>query len=251
MARRFLILLNTIAVALRLPSSTPSRRKILALAPLLATAPPTIRPANAFLGIGDGGPRVQMTDFTEICQGRTKAQDFVVVRYVGRRTDNGQIFDDRYAKKPLCYELGSFYLPGVDEGLTARCVGSKFKFTWGSSPDLGREYASVLPPGVPIELELELVSIRYSLFGEKMRNASSTYWFAEGPLTLTSQPDYGRGFQNAGVEPLVTKDNPFSIAPGEKSLISNPASAIVPLFSGFFDGIPFLGSLFSSMGESE
>ena len=173
------------------------------------------------------------------------------MRYVSRRTDNGQIFDDRYAKKPLCYELGSFYLPGVDEGLTARCVGSKFKFTWGSSPDLGREYASVLPPGVPIELELELVSIRYSLFGEKMRNASSTYWFAEGPLTLTSPPDYGRGFQNAGVEPLVTKDNPFSIAPGEKSLISNPASAIVPLFSGFFDGIPFLGSLFSSMGESE
>ena len=91
------------------------------------------------------------------------------------------------------YELGSFYLPRVDDGIEGLCVGSKVKLTWARSPDLGEALASRLPAGTPIELELELLTIRYSLFGEKMRNASSTYWFAEAPLTLTSAADYERG----------------------------------------------------------
>jgi hypothetical protein len=59
-------------------------------------------------------------------------------------------------------------------------------------------------------------------------------WFAEAPLTLTSAADYRRGHASNRA-PVVTKDNPFSIAPGEKSIISNPSSVIGPLFSGFFE----------------
>ena len=213
------------------PAGALSRRCLLALAPLLQ---PSALPSSALdLPFGGSGPRVDLVSTPEICQGRCREQDFVVVRYIGRRAD-GTAFDDRYATRPLIYELSSFYLPGVDTGLDGACVGSRLKFTWPRGVDLGPAYASVLPPNAPITLELELSSIRYSLFGEKMRNASNTYWFAEQPLTLTSEADFERGHSNRGRVPEITKDNPFSIAPGEKSLISNPSSALTPLFQGFF-----------------
>ena len=79
--------------------------------------------------------------------------------------------------------------------------------------------------------------VRYSLFGEKMKNASSTYWFADAPLTLSSEPDYERGHAGGGV-PVIAKENPFSIAPGEKSLISNPSGVITSLFDDFFSPGP-------------
>ena len=199
-------------------------------------------PASAFFGGDSPLPRVQLLSSPEICQGRCKEQDFVVVRYVGRFAD-GSVFDKRYSSRPLTYELGSFYLPGIDDGLDGACVGSKFKFSWARGPNLGEPYASVLPPDSNIEVELELLSIRYSLFGEKMRNASSTYWFTEQPLTLTSAADFERGHQDRGKEVVVEKDNPFSVAPGEKSLISNPSSSITNLFTGWFTGFPTLPSL--------
>ena len=217
----------TLAACLSATRGSPHipRRALLA-----ATAPLLIGPATPSQALAAGRPRVQVLSQPSLCQARCQDQDYVVVKYVGRRT-NGIVFDDRYATRPVVYELGSFYLPGVDDVLEGSCVGSRFKFTWPSSPPLGDE--QLLPANTPIELELEVVSIRYSLFGEKMRDPTNSYWFAEGPLTLTSAADYQRGHSSPRL-PEVNKDNPFSIAPGEKSIISNPASVITPLFTGFF-----------------
>jgi hypothetical protein len=221
-----LITLVRAAAAAYLPAKTSSahasRRSIIALSPLLLGP----RPATAA-----SGPSVDILSSPSICQGRCREQDFVVVRYVGRRAD-GTPFDTRYAETPLIYELGGFYLPGVDKALEGSCVGSRLRLSWASSPPVGDE--AKLPTGTPIELELELLTIRYSLFGEKMRDASNRYWFTEQPLTLTSAADYTRGHATSRI-PEIKKDNPFSIAPGENSIISNPTSMLTPLFSGFRD----------------
>ena len=232
----------TLISALRVPATPPSdvqsasRRGLVAstAAPFLAGVFQPIQPALAAFGLGGSGVQSQVVSSPDICQGRCQDQDFVVIRYIGRRLDSTTPFDSRYAKRPLVYELGSFYLPGVDESIEGACVGSKLKLSWARCPDLGPEYAALLPPGTPIEMDVELLSIKYSLFGEKMRNASSTYWFAEAPLTLTSQVD-DRGFVDRGRGVEIKKDNPFSIAPGEKSLISNPSSSLTNLFTGFFE----------------
>lgn len=217
-----------------------SRRRLasLALLPLLGSSLSPPRPARADLpfGIGGGsGPEVEVLSSPDVCQAKVREQDFACVRYTGRLAD-GTVFDDRYASRPLVYELGTFYLPGVDRELEGACVGTKVRMSWAKSPSLGPDFEAALPAGSPIELELELVSIRYSLFGEKMRNASSTYWFAEAPLTLSSAYDE-RGHSSARV-PTIGKDNPFSIAPGEKSLISNPSGVITSLFDGVFEAGP-------------
>lgn len=236
------------------------RRHVIGVLPTLLTP----CAANALPFFGDGGTDgVTVSTLTkpELCQARCRDQDFIVVRYVGRRTDTGAVFDDRYAQQvsdvsrigrmpsvmhmpasytpphpwvapccgqPLTYELGSFYLPGVDPELDGRCVGTRLKYKWARSPSLGAQFDAALPPGTPIELELELKSIKYSLFGEKMRNASSTYWFNPAPLSLTSAVDE-RGHASVR-SPIIKKENWFSIAPGEKSLISNPSSLLQPLF---------------------
>jgi len=193
---------------------------------------PSLRlPALPSLGLA-GNPAIELLSAAPVCQGRCRDQDFIVVRYIGRRSDSGAVFDERYAKQPLVYELGSFYMPGVDDALIGACVGEKYRLTWMSSPSLGADANSLLPPGTPIEMELELLTIKYSLFGEKMRNATNTYWFNSEPLTLTSAVD-ARGHISSRT-PVVVKDNPFSIAPGEKNIISNPSSVLGPLFRGFF-----------------
>jgi len=244
------LLLAVVVVAGYRPPAVPSRRVVLAttVPALLAVR----RPADALErelpeggskllslrlpslpgSVLSGRPRVELVNTPNVCQGRCREQDFVVVRYVGRRANGGPVFDNRYAQQPLVFELGSFYLPGVDAALEGACAGSIFRFTWSGSPSLGAEAEAVLPAGTPIELELELLTIKYSLFGEKMRNATNAYWFAPEPLTLTSAAD-PRGHSSARA-PVVTKDNPFSIAPGEKNIISNPSSMLGPLFKDFF-----------------
>ena len=216
----------------------PSRRELLSAAALLPLLAPPLQPraAAAFspldaLGLGGGNPQVDRT-LPPVCQARTRLQDFVAVRYTGRFAD-GRVFDDRYATQPLVYELGSFYLPGVDEVLEGACVGSKYKLRWSSSPPpRAAEDARLLPPGSAISMDVELLTIRYSLFGEKMRNASNTYWFTPQQLTLSSPVDYERGHPNIEREPTITTDNPFSINPTERSLITNPTGAVAPLFGG-------------------
>ena len=184
-------------------------------------------------GIGGTQPRVDVISAPSTCQGRCADQDFVVVRYTGRRLSDGAPFDDRYAEQPLTFELGSFYLPGMDEALEGACCGTKLRLKWRQSPSLGSaEWDRLLPPGTPIQIDLEIVTIRYSLFGEKMRNSESAFWFNPEPLTLTSAPDE-RGHLSPRI-PSVKRDNPFSIAPGEKSIISNPSSVLGPLLQGFF-----------------
>ena len=148
-----------------------TRRAVLASAPAIAAARHSCSAAELQLpgggaitlpsiGFGGGRPKVELLSSPDVCQGRCREQDFVAVRYVGRRARGGTVFDDRYAQRPLIYELGSFYLPGVDEELDGACVGSKWRFSWVSSPSLDKD--SVLPPGTPIEMELELVTIKYS-----------------------------------------------------------------------------------------
>ena len=241
MVSRLACLLAVMAVA-GYESPTLLRRRA-----VLAASIPTLyaarKPAGAAeLPLPGGGaiplpsfesnrPSVDLLSTPSICQGRCRDQDFIVVRYVGRSANGGAVFDDRYERQSLTFELGSFYLPGVDAALEGACVGSKFRLTWPSSPALGPDADAELPRG-PIELELELVTIKYSLFGEKMRNATNTYWFNPEPLSLTSAVD-ARGHLSSR-EPIVKKDNPFSIAPGEKSIISNPSSVLGPLFKGFF-----------------
>ena len=63
-----------------------------------------------------------------------------------------------------------------------------------------------------------------------MRDPSNTYWFVQEPLTLTSAADYERGHISSR-PPVITKENPFSVAAGENSLISNPSSVLGPLFA--------------------
>ena len=219
------------------------RRQLLSLAlPLLLPAAPRLAgaagPLEALgLGGGSGGdaPQVRIVSQPSVCQGRVRFQDFVILRYKGLRAD-GTPFDSRYAENPLVYELGSFYLPGVDAALNGACAGTKLKLSWASSPRLPRaDDAALLPAGEPITLEAEVVSIKYSLFGEKMRDPTSSWFFAREPLTLTSAYD-ARGHPNRNRVPSVKKDNPFSIAPGEQSIISNPSNLLTPLFSqGNFD----------------
>ena len=171
-------------------------------------------------------------------------QDFVVVRYVGRFAD-GTPFDTRYADRDLVYELGAFYLPGVDELLVGRCVGTKLRLRWESCPaPVAAADAALLPAGSAISLEIELRSIKYSLFGEKMRNASSTYWFNPERLTLASAPD-GRGHASSRT-PFLPKDNPFAISPSEISIISNPSGLLKPLLSGQLPDSPFTCLLYTS-----
>ena len=210
---------------MRLPTtSSMTRRALLALAPLLAASP---GPREALAA--EFTPRVDVLSTPDICQGRCKDQDFVCIKYVGRRTDTGKVFDERYAQRPLIFELGNFYLPGLDKSLKDACVGTKLRVTWARSPPLGEEFEALLPAGSPIELQVELVNIKYGLFGEKMRDATNPYWFAQAPLTLTSAVDYEHGHA-APREPVIVKDNPFSIAAGEKNLISNPQSVLSPIF---------------------
>mmetsp|Transcript_7203 Transcript_7203/g.15962 ORF Transcript_7203/g.15962 Transcript_7203/m.15962 type:complete len:227 (+) Transcript_7203:235-915(+) len=169
----------------------------------------------------------------EVCQGRTRLQDFVVVRYTGRFAD-GRPFDERYSKQPLVYELGSFYLPGFDEALEGMCVGSKFRISWASSPRLRPEDEALLPRGSSIDFDVELLTIRYSLFGEKMRDASNSYWFAPTPLSLTSPAD-SRGHASSK-EPQVARANPFAVGPTENSIITNPSGVLKPLLQPFTGG---------------
>lgn len=208
-----------------------TRRGVVALA-LLPLLP--AQSASALFGLG-GGPSVEVVSKMPVCQGRARVQDYVVVRYTGRYAD-GRIFDDRYAQRPLVYQLGSFYLPGVDAALAGACVGTKLQVKWPSSPALRRpEDAAVLPPGSPIEMELELVTIKYSLFGETMRDPSNSFFFTPGPVTLNSAFDT-RGHPS-GRPPEVKQDNPFALNPTEDSIISNAQGVLKPILGKGF-GIP-------------
>lgn len=211
-------LLRAISPARSPPAvSELSRRRLasLALLPLLSSLQPARRAAAFDLPFsGASGANVDILSTPEVCQGKVRKQDFAVVRYTGR-FQNGAVFDDRYATRPLIYEVGTFYLPGVDDWIEDACVGTKVKISWDKSPSLGPAFEAALPTGSQIELELELVTIRYQLFGEKMKNSSNTFFFAEAPLTLSSAPDFERGHASGRV-PTIDKDNWFSIAPGEK-----------------------------------
>ena len=115
----------------------------------LALALPVLAPlkASALLGFGGSQPTVREvgTPAGFICQARLREQDFAVVRYTGRFA-NGTAFDTRYTEQPLTFEVGSFYLPGVDEALVGACVGSKLRLTWNknSPPPLSAEDAPQL-----------------------------------------------------------------------------------------------------------
>jgi hypothetical protein len=208
-----------------------TRRGVMALA-LLPLLP--AQPTSAFFGLGNE-PSVVIVSKLPVCQGRTKVQDYVAVRYTGRYAD-GRIFDDRYAQRPLVFQLGSFYLPGVDGALAGACVGTKFEIKWPSSPALRRpEDAALLPAGSQIEMDLELVTIKYSLFGETMRDPSNSFFFTPGPVTLTSAFDT-RGHPS-GRPPVVKQDNPFALSPTEDSIISNAQGVLKPILGKGF-GFP-------------
>ena len=221
-----------------------SRRQAVAL----ALALPVLAPlkASALLGFGGSQPTVREvgTPAGFICQARLREQDFAVVRYTGRFA-NGTAFDTRYTEQPLTFEVGSFYLPGVDEALVGACVGSKLRLTWNknSPPPLSAEDAPLLPAGSSIVFDIEILSIKYQLFGEKMRlpqlkQATIDYMFAPEPLSLRSPVDE-RGHQNADRVPLVQTDNPFAVAPNQVSLITNPANTLAPLWQGLREQLGF------------
>lgn len=211
-----------------------TRRGALAALSLLPALLPS-QPASALFGGAGNSPTVEVLEQPELCQGRAQAQDFVAVRYTGRFAD-GRAFDTRYAARPLVYQLGSFYLPGVDAALAGRCVGTKLRLQWASSPRPRLEDdAQQLPAGSRLQLELELVTIKYSLFGETMRDPANSYFFAPGPVTLSSAYD-PRGHAS-GLPPQVKRDNPFALGPTEDSLISNSKGVLKP-FVGEGVGLP-------------
>ena len=226
------------------PPAAVHRRQLLAYGLTSLLLAPARRALALPFGLGGGAgggvnPSEEVLSRPDLCQARPIDQDFVVVRYVGRFAD-GTPFDTRYADRDLVYELGAFYLPGVDELLVGRCVGTKLRLRWESCPaPVAAADAALLPAGSAISLEIELRSIKYSLFGEKMRNASSTYWFNPERLTLASAPD-GRGHASSRT-PFLPKDNPFAISPSEISIISNPSGLLKPLLSGQLPDNPFTG----------
>lgn len=227
----------SLGVVLRAPTRHAgwcSRRGLLAAAALTPLAPQQRAAALPFLSNAAARPEVQVLSEPEFCQGRARMQDFVVVRYTGRFA-NGTVFDNRYAQRPLVVELGAFYLPGVDEALAERCVGTELLLRWASSPALpDAASAALLPAGSPIELRVQLQTIRYSLFGEKMRDPASDYWFNPAPLTLCSAAD-GRGHASSSV-PTVLTENPFAVSPTSASLISTPTGILEGLFQQFKGG---------------
>ena len=196
-----------------------------------------LTPAFALLGIGEG-PTVKEVGTAAgfVCQARIRDQDFAVVRYTGSFA-NGTAFDTRYAEQPLTFEVGSFYLPGVDEALEGACVGSKLRLSWNenSPAPLSAADRELLPAGSSIVLDIDVLSIKYQLFGEKMRQPQQKqqtidYMFAPEPLSLRSPVD-ARGHSASRI-PLVKTDNPFAIAPNKVSLITNPGNTIGPLWEG-------------------
>jgi len=221
----------------------PRRHLLTAAASLLPLLAPPDRTAAALpfglFGGPSARPTVEVLSASPACQGRVRLQDFAVIRYTGRFS-NGTVFDARYREQPLIYELGAFYLPGVDAALENQCAGTKLRLRYAESPILSRpEDAALLPAGSAIELEVELVTIKYSLFGEKMRGVTDTYYFAPFPLTLTSPVDE-RGHASSRT-PEVIRDNPFAIAPNENSIISNPKGVLTPLFDSMGGQINFPG----------
>ncbi len=207
----------------------PTRRRFLAI--LTATAT-TNTESHLALGprpcaAAKPSPTVELLYDPPICQARARPQDFVALRYRGVRAADGAPFDERYASRPLVYELGAFYLPGVDDALRGRCVGTKLRLSYDASPRLRDEDERILATGTPIALELELVTIKYSLFGEKMRNQSSTYWFAPEPLTLTSAAD-ARGHASPRT-PEVRTENFFAIDPTKGNIVSTGTGKLEPL----------------------
>lgn len=221
-----------------------SRRQAVAL----ALALPVLAPLKAFalLGIGESQPTVREVGTAAgfICQARLRDQDFAVVRYTGSFA-NGTAFDTRYTEQPLTFEVGSFYLPGVDEALEGACVGSKLRLSWNNnSPQpLSEEDAPLLPAGSSVVFDIEILSIKYQLFGEKMRQpqqkqATIDYMFAPEPLSLQSPVDK-RGHQKVDQLPLVKTDNPFAIAPNKVSLITNPGNTLAPLWQGLLKQLGF------------
>ena len=61
------------------------------------------------------------------------------------------------------FELGGFYLNGVDEALAGRCVGSKLLLSWPSSPELEvgtTDDVRLLPAGSALEMEIDVRTIK-------------------------------------------------------------------------------------------
>ena len=93
---------------------------------------------------------------------------------------------------PLSFGVGSMPLSIPTEALLqpggAQAAAFAKELTGLGRPGgLAKELGTL--PGLAQMPELELATIKYSLFGEKMRNASSTYWFNPEKLTLASAPD--------------------------------------------------------------
>ncbi len=92
-----------------------------------ATAPPTIPVPEVSL------PAEAPTELaaTTIVEGSGRAADngdAVVVRYVGRRFEDGEVFDDNYAGEPLTVTLGAGgVIPGWDQGLVGAQAGEQLQ----------------------------------------------------------------------------------------------------------------------------
>lgn len=93
----------------------------------------------------------------QACQSRTLRDDFVRVRYEGRRQD-GTPVDVRYRDRDLVFQLGdAFYLPGFSQALTGVCTGATYRLSWGGAPALSEAEQAVLPPGTPIVYDVQLL----------------------------------------------------------------------------------------------
>lgn len=186
-------------------------------------------------------PKVEMLARDPVCQGRIMDQDFIAMRYVGRHAD-GTVFDNRYEKRPVIYEIGSFYLPGVDEILEDKCAGDVIRLTWEKTPKLKKgdeEDQLLLPEGRgPITVDLEVATIKHGHFGLKQRvggidAGSSRFWFADGELSLTSPPDYDRGHAKFSKRPIPRAESPYNVPDGVFNIWSSADGEMTPLWETF------------------
>lgn len=76
------------------------------------------------------------------------------MRYTAKVGDT--VVDERYATTPLVYQLGAFFVPGMDDAIVGRCVQSDIRLTWSRAPSIDWGARDGALPAGPLVIELNL-----------------------------------------------------------------------------------------------
>jgi len=120
-----------------------------------ATPPPTVARPTVSLP-AEAPTELAATTLVEGSGRAAEAGDAVLVRYVGRRYADGEVFDSNYDGEPLTVTLGSGgVIPGWDQGLVGARAGEQRQLdipadlAYGPTPTTGAGATSVAAGGRP------------------------------------------------------------------------------------------------------